>query len=112
MYARASASVSARQRILNPFAEGAGSRVYPPTNSRLEKSIGLRLDKGEKVHNKPGFLRLKLQINKGADDPTLRKLANEDSHRVIATIDIDTNQEANEENLVKFFGDIEGNVTL
>ncbi|EGE08399.1 hypothetical protein TEQG_07382 [Trichophyton equinum CBS 127.97] len=53
-----------------------------------------------------------LQINKGADDPTLRKLANEDSHRVIATIDIDTNQEANEENLVKFFGDIEGNVTL
>lgn len=42
------------------------------------------------------------------DDPTLRKVANEDSHRVIAAIDIDTNQETNEENLAKFFGDLEG----
>ncbi|KAK2825769.1 hypothetical protein FQN49_007381 [Arthroderma sp. PD_2] len=111
MHNRAKASASARKRILNPSMEGAGTRVFPPANPPLDKNIGVRLDKGEKVQGKPGFLRLKLQVNKGAEDPTLKKLANENSHRVLATIDVDTTQEPTEENLAKFFDDLEERLT-
>lgn len=91
------------RRILNPTEEGAGSRVFPAKGSQAEKKIGLRLDKGEKVHDKPNFLRLKLQVNKGAEDPALKKMADKNSHAVIATVDVDTTQEVTEENLRKVF---------
>jgi hypothetical protein len=59
--------------------DGGGGRVFPPQNAPVDKKIGLRLDKGEPVQGKSNVLRLKLQVNKGPDDPTLKKLADEDS---------------------------------
>lgn len=110
MYERAKGSKSAMKRILNPSTEGAGSRVFPPQNAPVDKKIGVRLDKGETVQGKPGVLRLKLQANKGADDPTLKKLADENSHKVWATVDIDTTQDVTEENLEKVFKDLTDNI--
>ncbi|KAK2800298.1 hypothetical protein FQN51_006206 [Onygenales sp. PD_10] len=110
MHNRAKTSLSARKRILNPSPEGSGSRVYPAQSSPTDKKIGVRLDRGERVHGKLNILRLKLQVNKGAEDPTLKKLADENSHKVWATIDVDTTQDPTEENLAKFFGDLEDHV--
>ncbi|KAM5468643.1 hypothetical protein MferCBS49748_003401 [Microsporum ferrugineum] len=111
MHNRAKTSASARKRILNPSKEGAGTRVFPPANASNDKKIGVRLDKGEMVQGKPGFLRLKLQANKGAEDPTLKKMADKNSHKVLATIDVDTTQDPTVENLAKFFDELEDHLT-
>lgn len=95
---------------MRPEAAYSHRKTVPPQNGPIDKKIGVRIDKGEPVNGKPGFLRLKLQVNKGADDPTLKKLADENWHKVWATVDVDTNQEATEENLGKIFQELEDNI--
>ncbi|KJX97385.1 hypothetical protein TI39_contig499g00002 [Zymoseptoria brevis] len=89
------------KRVLNMSESGAGQRVFPPRTSKNDEKFGLRLDKGEPVQGKPGFIRLNLQANSNAKNNTIRELAQKDSHRVLASIDVDTKQEANKENASK-----------
>ncbi|SMQ56368.1 unnamed protein product [Zymoseptoria tritici ST99CH_1A5] len=89
------------KRVLNMSESGAGQRVFPPRTSKNDEKFGLRLDKGEPVQGKPGFIRLNLQANSNAKNNTIREMAQKDSHRVLASIDIDTKQEANKENASK-----------
>ncbi|SMR62375.1 unnamed protein product [Zymoseptoria tritici ST99CH_1E4] len=89
------------KRVLNMSESGAGQRVFPPRTSKNDEKFGLRLDKGEPVQGKPGFIRLNLQANSNAKNNTIREMAQKDSHRVLASIGIDTKQEANKENASK-----------
>lgn len=96
-----SKSKSSLERLLKPSADGAGSRVLPPRNAKNDSRYGLRIDKGEPVQGKENTIRLKLQINSNATNKTLRDLAKKDSHKVVATADVDSTQEASQENLEK-----------
>jgi hypothetical protein len=95
----AAKSKSAMSRLLNPTADGAGSRVYPARNAKNDAKYGIRVDKGEAVHGQPNELRLHLQINSNAESKTLRDLAKKDPHRVVSTADVDAQQGATKESL-------------
>ena len=97
----AARSKSAMARLLNPTQEGAGGRVYPARNAKNDQRYGIRIDKGEPVHDKPNTIRLKLQINSNAESATLRNLAKGNPHRVISNADVDTEQDVTKENLDK-----------
>ncbi|KAK2802836.1 hypothetical protein FQN50_007242 [Emmonsiellopsis sp. PD_5] len=99
LFADISRSQSAMRRVLNPSMEGAGSRVYPPQVPKKDAEYGVRVDRGEKVQNKPNFLRLKLQLNSNATNKTIRELARQNPHRVYATVDVDVTQTLSAENL-------------
>ncbi|PGH34066.1 hypothetical protein GX50_03122 [[Emmonsia] crescens] len=101
LFADISRSQSAMRRVLNPSMEGAGSRVYPPQVPKKDADYGIRVDRGEKVHDKPNVLRLKLQLNSNATNKTIRELAKQDPHRVFATVDVDVTQEPTADNLKK-----------
>lgn len=101
LFADASKSKSALQRLLKPSPDGAGSRVFPSMTAKNDGRYGVRIDKGEPVKGKENTIRLKLQINSNAASRTLRDLARKDSHKTIATADVDSMQEASEENLEK-----------
>ena len=70
-------------------SETLGSRAVPTQTAKNDENIGLRLDYG-KQYEKDGkrYSRLNLQVNKGAENPTLKELANKNSHKVWATADI------------------------
>jgi hypothetical protein len=46
-------------------------------------------------------VRLKLQASSNAESKTIKDLAKKDPHAVLATVDVDTTQEATEDNLLK-----------
>ena len=76
------------ERIL--FGAGIpGTRAAPTQAGNNDAKIGLRLDYGErfKIDGKE-YLRVNLQVNKGAENPTLRALANKNSHEVWSYADI------------------------
>ncbi|KGO76260.1 hypothetical protein PITC_036860 [Penicillium italicum] len=103
---------SAMSRLLNPSAEGPGGRVYPARSQKNDQLYGIRIDRGELVRGKPGFLRLKLQINSNAASKTLRDIAAKDSHQVVSEVDVDTNQDVTKENLEKIQQDFIDNLRL
>ncbi|GIK02123.1 hypothetical protein Aspvir_006166 [Aspergillus viridinutans] len=112
IFERAEKSQSALKRILNPSADGAGTRVFPPQNPNSDRQIGLRIDKGEPVQGKANVLKLKLQVNKNADDPTLKKMADQNSHAVVSEAEVNVAQEPNVENLKSLFSNFEKNIRL
>lgn len=66
-----------------------GTRAAPTQAGSNDAKIGLRLDYGEKFR-KDGktYMRVNLQVNKGAENPTLKALANKNSHEVWSYADI------------------------
>ncbi|KAI1947734.1 hypothetical protein LOZ12_003656 [Ophidiomyces ophidiicola] len=112
MFIRAQSSPAAIKRILNPSLEGAGTRVYPPQTAPLDKQIGVRLDKGERVHGKENVIKMKLQVNKNADNPTLKNMANKDPHAVVSEVEIDVTQDPTVENLRKVFDNLGDNIII
>lgn len=101
IFAEITKTKSNLKRMLNMSESGAGRRVFLPKTARNDEKFGLRLDKGEPVQGKPGFIRMNLQANSNAKNKTIREMAQKDSHRVLASVDVDTRQEANEENAAK-----------
>ena len=101
LFADVSKSKSGLQRLLKPSPDGAGSRVVPAKTTKNDARYGIRVDKGEPVKGKQNTIRLELQINSNATNKTLRDLAKKDSHKVIATADVDSTQELSTENLEK-----------
>ncbi|KAF2496249.1 hypothetical protein BU16DRAFT_526754 [Lophium mytilinum] len=67
----------------------AGTRAAPTQAGPNDKSIGSRLDNGETfTKNGKQYKRYKFQVNKGANDKTLKQLADKDSHKVWAQADM------------------------
>ncbi|KAJ9284671.1 hypothetical protein DTO021C3_7701 [Paecilomyces variotii] len=73
----------------------AGTRAAPSQSGSNDTTIGSRLDNGEKI-TKDGkeYKRYKWQINKNAENATLKELANKDSHRVWSEADIPVTSDA------------------
>ncbi|KAL3425183.1 hypothetical protein PVAG01_04464 [Phlyctema vagabunda] len=89
-----------------------GTRAAPPQSGNNDKKIGSRLDNGETyTDNGKRKKRYNFQINKGAEDPTLKKLANKNSHKVWSYADVDLDdQKSAEEKLDDFFDQLEDNL--
>ncbi|KAG5302381.1 hypothetical protein I7I50_03322 [Histoplasma capsulatum G186AR] len=81
-------SVSRATRLAR--GEGtAGTRAAPTQTATNDSQIGVRLDNAEKItRNGKEYKRYKLQANKNAANPTIRELANKNSHRVFAEADV------------------------
>ncbi|KAH8589705.1 hypothetical protein B0O99DRAFT_332067 [Bisporella sp. PMI_857] len=112
LFGDAQKSKGAITRLTKPSTEGAGGRVYPARNQKNDAKYGIRIDKGEEVHGQPNVVRLELQANSNADSKTIKDLARKDPHAVLATVDVDTTQEATEENLAKVKEDLLSNLKI
>ncbi len=53
---------------------------------------------------------MKFQVNKNAENTTLKGMAAKDSHEVYATVDVDTDQAATAENAKKVFEELKKKV--
>lgn len=77
---------------MNRLAGGQGTsdtRAAPAQMAKNDSEIGARLDNGETViKDGKTYKRYKLQVNKNASNPTLKDLANKDSHRVFGDADM------------------------
>jgi hypothetical protein len=90
----------------------AGTRAAPPQSGNYDRKIGSRLDNGEAfTENGKRKKRYNFQLNKGADNPTLKKLADKNSHKVWSYADVDLEDErSSEEKLDDFFNQLEENL--
>lgn len=61
-----------------------GTRAAPSPSGTNDTKIGLRIDFGEVVvlDDQQTVQIINLQVNKNAEDPALKELANKDSHKV------------------------------
>lgn len=96
------------------IAEGKGtpgSRAAPTQAGTNDKKIGSRLDAGKNIikNGKP-YKLYDFQINKGADDPTLKHLANKDSHKVWSQAEISIGEGSPEESVAQLFESLEANL--
>jgi hypothetical protein len=112
LFADALKSKGAINRLTQPSATGAGGRVYPARTQKNDAKYGIRIDKGEVVDGQPNVVRLKLQANSNAESKTIKDLARKDPHAVLATVDVDTTQEATEDNLRKVKEDLLSNLNI
>ena len=85
-----------------------GTRAAPTQAGNNDKKIGSRLDNGE-TFTKDGkqYKRYKFQVNKGADDKSLRELADKNSHKVWAQADIPIGEEDDYTAVENLFADLE-----
>ena len=99
---------------MKKIAEGEGipgTRAAPTQLNTNDKKIGSRLDSGEKfIKGGKEYKRYKFQINKGADNSTLKQLANKDSHKVWSQADIPIGEGSPEELVKRLFEGLEANM--
>ena len=91
----------------------AGTRAAPSQSGSNYSTIGSRLDNGEKVlKNGAEYKRYKWQINKNANNPTLRELANKNSHKVWSEADVPINSDGSsaEADVGQLFEDLKANM--
>ncbi|KAJ6001654.1 hypothetical protein N7499_008847 [Penicillium canescens] len=91
----------------------AGTRAAPAQAGTNDTKIGSRLDHGEKViKDGKEYKRYKWQLNKNAENSTLKELANKDSHKVWSEADVPvTSDTADEkERVEKLFADLKNNM--
>lgn len=78
------ASSKRMDAILSPSAV-AGTRAAPTQAGTNDTKIGVRMDFGEITeHNGQKVRQVKIQPNKGADNPTLKAKAQKNPHQVSA----------------------------
>jgi hypothetical protein len=90
-----------------------GSRAWPKKN--MDEKLGVRFDWGEKFqdpNSKKWYRNLVLQLNKGAENPSIKAIAAKDSHAKRAVIPVQMNEdgtriseEFKESELVSVFDD-------
>lgn len=86
----------------------AGTRAAPAQSDNNDKKIGSRLDSGEQlIKDGKEYKRYKFQVNKGADDKTLKKLADKDSHTVWAEADMPLGEADIHKTVEQLFDDLE-----
>ena len=96
------------------IAEGKGTpgtRAAPSQADTIDAKIGLRLDNGETIY-KDGkeYKRYKLQANKGAENPTLKRAAAHNSHEVWSQADLLIGGNSVDESVEQLFEDLEQNL--
>lgn len=78
-----------------------GKRVIPaPTH---DKAIGVRIDRGVQVGNK---IKIYLQPNKDAANPTIKALANKNSHQNLAEAWVDVTKPITNETVDEVMDDL------
>lgn len=88
-----------------------GTRAAPAQAGNNDKKIGTRLDNAETIdRDGKKFRRYKFQVNKGADNPTLKTLADKNSHEVWSHADMPVEEGDPEEVVNKLFDDLEKNL--
>ena len=96
------------------LARGAGTpvtRAAPAQAGNNDKKIGVRLDNADTiVKDGKKFKRYKFQVNKGADNPTLKTLADKNSHEVWSQADMPVDDGDPEEVVNNLFDDLEKNL--
>ncbi|KJX96291.1 hypothetical protein TI39_contig679g00001 [Zymoseptoria brevis] len=92
--------------------EGApGTRAAPAQVGNNDKKIGVRLDNADTiVKDGKTFKRYKFQVNKGAENPTLKTLADKNSHEVWSHADIPVGEGDPEDVVNHLFEDLEKNL--
>jgi hypothetical protein len=86
-----------------------GTRAAPTQAGSNDKKIGSRLDNGE-TFPKDGkqYKRYKFQVNnKGADDKTLMELADKNSHKVWAQVDMPIGEDDDYTAVENLFAELE-----
>ncbi|PVH99211.1 hypothetical protein DM02DRAFT_440040 [Periconia macrospinosa] len=99
-------------RILNPAPGGVGGRLAPSKTPKNDGHFSIRWDLGESLKDQPHIRRIYLQANLEADDPTIRKLAQEDHHRKLSYTDVDTTKEPSEEGMLDLKEQFKKNMKL
>ncbi|KAA1479944.1 hypothetical protein DENSPDRAFT_762792, partial [Dentipellis sp. KUC8613] len=67
-----------------------GERAWPVRHARTDQYVGIRLDYGKLFPEEGRQYRwIHVQANKGADQSTLKSIAQKDSHRVLGVIQMD-----------------------
>ncbi|KAF9730358.1 hypothetical protein PMIN06_009056 [Paraphaeosphaeria minitans] len=85
-----------------------GTGVAPAQSGNNDKKIGSRLDNGETVlKDGKEYKRYKFQVNKGAEDKTLKELADKDSHKVYAHADMPIGEVDKRKAVENLFEDLE-----
>lgn len=91
----------------------SGTRAAPASAGPNDSQIGSRLDHGEKVvKDGKEYRRYNWQINKNAANPTLKKLANKDSHKKWTSADVPLGaDESDQDEIVgQLFNDLKANM--
>lgn len=62
-----------------------GARAAPTQTGTNDSKLGLRIDFGDVVTKEDGkqYTHFKLQVNKNAENPTLKKMADKNPHKVV-----------------------------
>ena len=99
---------------MKKIAEGSGTpgtRAAPAQSGTNDVKIGSRLDNGEKiVKDGKEYKRFKFQINKGAENSTLKQLANKNSHKVWSQADIPIGEGSPDKIVEQLFEGLEANL--
>ena len=74
-----------------------GTRIWPTDRNKDDK-LNFRVDKGALVGEK---YQLILRANKNAEDKSVRKAAQEDSHQILATGFVDPKNDAERKSAIK-----------
>lgn len=92
--------------------EGApGTRAAPAQAGNNDKKIGVRLDNADTIlKDGKKFKRYKFQVNKGAENPTLKSLADKNSHEVWSQADIPIGDGDPQDVVNDLFDDLEKNL--
>lgn len=86
-----------------------GDRAAPTRTTKNDQKIGARLDNGERFElDGQVYMRYKVQLNKGAENPTLKALADKNSHEVWSQADLPVG--SGKDGVKKMFGDLLTNV--
>lgn len=85
----------------------AGTRAAPTKTVVNDQRIGLRADWGDTFWRDGNqYKRVKIQANKGADNPTIRALAQKDSHKILAEADLEIGALSDDEAIDQLFEDL------
>lgn len=99
---------------VNTIASGQGdpgTRAAPTKAGNTDKKVGVRLDNGEKfIWEGKEYKRYKLQVNKGAEDGTLKKMADKNSHEIWSQADIPLGEGSPEDVVKRLFEDLKANL--
>jgi hypothetical protein len=88
-----------------------GTRAAPAQAGNNDEKIGVRLDNADTIVKEgKKFKRYKFQVNKSADNPTLKTLADKNSHEVWSQADMPVDEGDPEEVVNNLFDDLEKNL--
>lgn len=101
---------STREKLLRPWVgdnSAAGHRIIPARVHDIK--IGLRIDRGEQIGDR---IKIYLQPNKNAENPTVKALANENSHQNLAEAWVDTTKPVNDDVVKEVFDALEDDLKV